>query len=478
MRRHARPIERALERLALPLHVLFLEEMERNARAFLDIAGSVYPNSLVAFAAKSNPCRGALRAARRLGLGADTASEYELRAALEEGIAPSDITCNGNAKSDTYLRDAMAAGVLIAVDNDDELDRLEALAVEQSASPAILIRLRGMPLSGLTSEDQTTASEWTKFGFHVDETPGLFERLRRSPVRFAGISAHIGTQIANPIGYERLLAHFFEVAETARAAKLEVRVLDVGGGFPVRFLTKQAWEDFTTRLLSRLHGEAPAGASVTWGDLPMGYATTAASADPRWIGKSYWTAHPLERMVEYLLDHVFEDGRSTVRHLEDLGSPRLILEPGRALMATAGVTLCEVAGVKEVLGHDVVSLNLGINNHGTNLITPDIFPAAVLPARPDDRPVDAFLAGRLCFSGDMISKAKVPLNRSPARGDRFVLYHTGAYGADHFASQSCGFPRPAKIAIAADGAIEVWRRPDRFEDVFGPSDDALRFDDS
>jgi diaminopimelate decarboxylase len=125
-------------------------------------------------------------------------------------------------------------------------------------------------------------------------------------------------------------------------------------------------------------------------------------------------------------------------------------------------------GTKEVLGHTIVALNMGINNHGTNLISPDIFPAVVVPRRDADQATEAFLAGRLCFSGDMISKAKIELNRHPVRGERLVLFHTGAYGADHFASNSCGFPLPGKVAVRKDGTLEVWRKPQRFEDVFAP----------
>ncbi len=76
----------------------------------------------------------------------------------------------------------------------------------------------------------------------------------------------------------------------------------------------------------------------------------------------------------------------------------------------------------------------------------------------------------------MISKIKISLNRLPERGERFVIYHTGAYGADHFAGHSCGFPRPGKVAIREDGTAEVWRRPDRFEDVFGSAGDRLTLD--
>jgi diaminopimelate decarboxylase len=178
-------------------------------------------------------------------------------------------------------------------------------------------------------------------------------------------------------------------------------------------------------------------------------------------------------MLTHLLNHTFSDGRTCIQRLNALGSPTLIVEPGRALMASTGVTLTQVAGTKTVLDNTVVSLEMGINNHGTNLISPDMFPAAVLPSRENDEPTDAFLAGRLCFSGDMISKTKVTLNRLPQRGERFVLFHTGAYGADHFSSNSCGFLRPGKVAIRPDGNAEIWRKPEEFTEIFGSPSDSL-----
>jgi len=66
----------------------------------------------------------------------------------------------------------------------------------------------------------------------------------------------------------------------------------------------------------------------------------------------------------------------------------------------------------------------------------------------------------------MISKIKLKLNRMPKRGDMMVIYHTGAYCADHFASNSCGYPLPAKVAIGAQGEVEVWRQRQEFSDVF------------
>ncbi len=468
---HRDAVEAAVARYGLPLHVFFLEEMERNAAEFRDVADRLYPGTVVLFAVKSNPCRGAVRAAARLGLGADTASEHELRVALEEGIPPEKIVCNGNAKTSRYIESIAQSGAVCAVDNEDELDELSRTAVKRGTRVPILIRFRGMPLSGFTADDQTTAAEWTKFGFPISQADEVFARVCDSPgVRFEGISAHIGTQVANAVAYERLVAIFVALAKHAADQGLAASRIDFGGGYPVSFVTEVDWSEFRTRLLERVRGSRSHGDAVTWADAPMGYAG-ALDVDeqrPHWVGKAYWSPFPGPRMLEHLLEHCHPDGGTTIEHLAALGSPGLAVEPGRSLVATAGVTLAEVRGVKDVLGNAVVSLDLGITNHGTNVITPDIFRAAVLPRWNDDRPIEAFLAGRLCLTGDMISKVKVRLNRAPRPGERIVLYATGAYSADHFASNSCGFPLPAKVAIDKTGLTSVWRRPEAFEDVFGP----------
>jgi len=472
--RHRDVIERGVEVFGLPLHIIFLDEIARNAEGYGRVLRRFYPNALTLFAVKSNPCRGAVQTAARLGLGADTASEHELRAALEEGIPPQRIVANGNAKTSRYIETIVQSGAFSSVDNADELDELSRTAAKRRVRAPILVRFRGMPLSGFTAADQTTAAEWTKFGFSTEEADEAFDRVARSPgVRFIGVSAHIGTQIADPVAYERLVVHMVALGERARRFGLPLTAIDFGGGYPVSFVPREEWTAFQARLLARLRNPSGPGGSETWMDLPMGYGGADLSVtSPPWTGKAYWSPHSASAMLEHALSFRHPDGRTTADHLADLGSPTLIVEPGRSLMATAGVTLAEVRGTKSVLGNRVVSLDLGVTNHGTNLVTPDIFPVAVLPRRDDDRPVDAFLAGRLCFSGDMLSKVKVRLNRAPAVRDRMAVYFTGAYSADHFASTSCGFPLPAKVAVGGDGRLEVWRRAQQFEDVFGAVGDA------
>lgn len=456
----------------LPLHVVFTTRFADNAAGFRKTADRFYRNTLVCFAVKCNPCRGAVRTASQLELGADTVSEYELQASLEEGIPPQKIVCNGNAKSVRYLEMIVQHDALCAVDNLRELQQLNQVATLHRRKARILLRFAGMPLEGLTAADQSTASRWTKFGFPVDTSDRLFQNLEKNypGLQFEGISAHIGTQICDASGYDRLWEHLFDLAESVGSAGLEVKTIDAGGGYPVAYMPKEAWDDFQRRLRCQLAGAGSTSDWVTWDNLPMGYSYLNGSP-PReadaWRGKAYWTQFPGSKMLERFLTGKTRSGKTVAERLEELGSPRLVIEPGRALIGTAGITIAEVTSVKSVMGNNLVTLDLGIVNHGTNLVTPDIFPVEVYPPRGDDVPIEAFLAGRLCFTGDMISKVKITLNRLPQPGELLILHHTGAYSADHFASNSCGFPRPGKIAIGEKGSVEIWRKPEIFEDVFG-----------
>ncbi len=468
------PVENVLGKWGSPVHVLFTEEVARSAAMYESVLQSEYGHGWVAFAAKSNPCLGAIRTAAALGLGVDAVSEYELRAALDAGVNPTRMICNGNAKSDRYVRTAVENRLLIAIDGSDELDVVEAMAERLGSTARVLLRVSGLPVAGYTAADQTTASVWTKFGLSSQDISPLLDRIRDARrLGFEGFSAHIGTQLGVIDPYELLLRRYRQLIHEAHSKGLETRILDMGGGFPVSFVSQGWWEAFQDRLARQLRsdcGDDP----VTWDHLPMGYADLGPKelrSEPpnarRWTGKRYWSATPGAEMLRSALQRIDPDtGRPWNDVLRTLGEPALVVEPGRSLMGPAGITMGRAMTVKRVAGQLVVSLDMGINNHGTNLITPDIFPVSVWPVSETDRPVEAFLAGRLCFSGDMISKVKVPLNRLPKRGDPVILFLTGAYGADHFASHSCGFPLPAKLAVTHDGSIEVWRRPGAYEDVF------------
>ena len=453
----------------LPLHILFTERAAQNVESFRKTAQRHYPNTLICFAVKSNPCRGAVRFAAGEKLGLDVVSEFEFQVGLEEGIDPGTIVCNGNAKSDRYIEDAVGCNALIAVDSEWELRLIQEIAGIHNLRPRVLIRFAGMPLEGLTAADHSTASAWTKFGFQVDDLKDVLRIFESaSNVDTVGISAHIGTQICDETGYDHLMEHLLHIASELIKRGMKVDFIDTGGGFPVSYLTEQDWTTFKARLFDQFNGKLPKAEWVTWDNIPMGYASgiDSDSDEPTWRGKAYWTKYPGAKMFERMLCGKGKSGKSVAVELRKLGSPTLIIEPGRALLGTAGITVARVAGVKLVQDNHVIALEMGIVNQGHSLISPDILPVEVRPRQNNDQPVEAFLAGRLCFTGDMISKVKVKFNRMPARGDLLIIHHTGAYAADHFASNSCGYPRPAKLALHADGREETWRKGEKFADVF------------
>ena len=93
--------------------------------------------------------------------------------------------------------------------------------------------------------------------------------------------------------------------------------------------------------------------------------------------------------------------------MEKIGNPRLMVEPGRAIVGDAGITLARVVDIYPVAGgHPLVTLDLGIVNHGTGLVEPDLYTWTLANdiERKDRRPFRAFVAGRLCFSGDLLSR--------------------------------------------------------------------------
>ncbi len=454
----------------LPLHIYSKLAVRESADGLRKIIERLYPYTQMCFAAKSNPCRGAIQLVSELGLGVDCVSEHELQTALEEGIPADRIICNGNAKTDHYLSMIAEHSLLTAVDNMTEMEILDELASRRKSTTPILIRLSGMPLEGLTSADQTTAGAWTKFGFHFSELEAVLDSLQSfQHLRFAGYSAHIGTQICSADGYDRLMEYLFKASETATQMGLAVKHLNIGGGFPLNYLSEQDWLELNDRLKKQLRGETPTDQWVTWENIPAGYAHLNGrkpTASDEWRGKAYWTAYPGAKMLERLLTKTHDDGKTTADKLRDMGAPKLIVEPGRALFSSAGITVARVTAVKQVLGNNVIDLDMGIVNHSTNLVSPDMFPVEILPHEPDEQPAEVFLAGRLCFTGDMIAKIKIKVNRLPNRGDLAVIKMTGAYSADHFASNSCGFPRPAKIALDDVDRIEIWRQGEVFDDVF------------
>jgi diaminopimelate decarboxylase len=420
----AAPIDRALIAPALldldleslareygtPLFVYDEDDLRRRCREYADHFGE----DAVAYASKAFLCTAMARLVHEEGLHLDVATGGELHVAVHAGFPAERMILHGNNKSDDELAAAVDAGVgRIVVDSFDELDRLEALARDRGVTPRVLVRVTP-GVEAHTHVFIETGTEESKFGFTVTGGVALAAatRVATSPVlAFAGLHAHIGSQIYVLESYRRAVEIVVALAVEIEAATGHVvEELNLGGGLGVRYLLDDPERDVAE------------------------YAKTLRGA----------------------LDDACAAARVTTK-------PRLMVEPGRSIVAQSALTLFRVGTVKEVPGGPTyVAVDGGMSDNPR----PVLYGAgyeAYLPARIDEpRPLIASIAGKHCEQGDLVvSDAHLPAG--VAVGDLLAVPVTGAYGYS-MASNYNKVPRPA-VLFVREGRERVVVRRETFDDL-------------
>jgi diaminopimelate decarboxylase len=489
---------RVADKFSLPLHLYHSRKITANLKAFQQVFREYEISGEVYYAVKACGFPEILKLTANTGAGADVASEYELETALEAGIPPGKLVIHGNAKSDDYLEHSVTLGALVAANHHTELDRIEAVAKKQKRSVRVLLRLSGFELGPVTATGIFTAGVWCKFGEPLAGVPSVLKALKKWPhIDLIGFHVHIGSQIAEVEPYQEVLGVMAELAFRYReVVGRPVRVIDLGGGFPISYVDRRPWNNLVRSIRLQIEskrvslirsaksqgskispnppllkggiqglplwergneGDLKISRSVTWEGMTGGFKPdpeTGKIDGNRWSGEKFFTPYPKEKMLARLLEGKvpFQGKAERVKKvLGKIGNPMLLVEPGRAIMGDAGITLARVMDVYSVAGgHPLVTLDLGIVNHGTGLVEPDLYTWTLANdiQRKDLRPFRAFVAGRLCFSGDMLSRYLVSFPRKPIRGDIAVIEKTGAYGPAFFASRANGFPLPANVLIS------------------------------
>jgi diaminopimelate decarboxylase len=189
-----------------PAYVVAEDDLRARARAFREAFAAQADDVHLSFATKAFPCAAVLRTLAEEGIGADVASGGELAIALRAGVAPSQITLHGNAKSERELLEAVDAGIgLIVIDNHDELERLERLA-GPGVTQSVMIRV-APDVRGDTHDHISTGQADTKFGFSLAEAPAAMDRIRASErLRLRGVHIHIGSQLLDLDPFVRAIA--------------------------------------------------------------------------------------------------------------------------------------------------------------------------------------------------------------------------------------------------------------------------------
>ena len=381
-----------------PAYLVAEDDLRARARSFVEAARRLHPDMHVVFASKAFPCTAVLELFAREGLWCDAASGGELHLALAAGFAPERIVLHGNAKSEAELRMALRHRVgLIVIDNLDEVERLAGLVADGElgdAQQSVLIRVTP-DVRGETHEKISTGQANSKFGFSMGEAAEAVARIRAVPgLDLQGLHAHVGSQLLELEPFGRACAALAALADGMGGFP----VIDVGGGLGVRYLESQP--------------EPPAAED---------YVATIADA------------------------------------LRDRAG-RVLIEPGRSLTATAGVTLYTVESVKQN-----VSRWVAVDGGMSDNLRPMLYDA-VYEARVVDRfggATECVLAGKHCESGDVIVRRA--LLDDPRPGDVIATPATGAYGFA-MANNYNGVPRAPVIFCSGGVAREVVRR-ESFEDL-------------
>ena len=388
-----------------PLYAVAEEDLRSRARAFMEAMSDAHEDFDVLFGSKAFPCTAVYRVLADEGLACDVASGGELHLAIRGGFDPRRIYLHGNAKSDAEVREALAAGVgHVVVDSFDDLERLERLAaervsgrVEGGRAERQAVLLRITPgVAGDTHHAISTGQEDSKFGFSMAEAP---EAIRRtSEARSLEL---VGLHCH--VGSQLLTVEPFVEAIEALSGLGDFPVYNVGGGLGVAYTSDQP---------------PPPGISD--------YVQAVVEAAHRWLG----------------------------------ADKRLLIEPGRALVANSTVTLYTVETVKRN-----VSTWVAVDGGMSDNLRPMLY-GARYEALVADRPLAPatgryHLAGKHCESGDVIVR-DVPL-ADPRPGDVIAVPVTGAYGYA-LANNYNSVPRPPVI-FCRQGSARVAVRRESYEDL-------------
>lgn len=394
-----------------PLYVLDYETLVGRMSAYREALSHMDPPGHAHYAGKAFLCQAMASLVQQQGLGLDVVSGGELATALKAGVDPAHILFHGNVKSRQEIRMALDHGVgRLVVDSLDELRRINAMAGDRGSKASILLRITP-GIDAHTHDFIRTGHFDSKFGFGLTEglaDQAVDEALASDHLHLEGFHAHIGSQILESAPFIANAEALLTFSRTwYDKCGFWPQVLDLGGGVGVKY------------------GPTDAPPSL----------------------------EPMIRQVDALVRQMTPPGQFR---------PQIILEPGRSIVAEAGLTIYTVEAVKTVAGnHTYVAVDGGMGDN----IRPALYQAvygAELDAKAESEPKRSVtVAGRYCESGDiLIPDAELA---EPMTGDRLVVWGTGAYNYA-MASTYNRVPRPA-VVMVRDGHAAVWVERESYDDV-------------
>lgn len=393
-----------------PLYVMDEKTIREKCREYTVSFRSRYPNVEVVYAAKALCTAAVLKITGSEGLGVDVAGGGELFTALKAGCSPKKIYFHGNNKSKNEIREGLKAGVgRFVVDNLFELKNLDEISGGMGIRADILIRINP-GIEAHTHEFVRTGQVDSKFGIPKDKVLDavmLIDKMKN--VNFSGLHSHIGSQILDVAPFVANLDVLLELSKDIHnKTGIHAEEISIGGGLGI---------DYSGNT------EVP---SIKF------FAETIAS-------------HLKNRCVKL-----------------NIAEPKLILEPGRSIIAASGVTLYSIGVIKDIPGiRKYVVVDGGMADNPRYMLYQSRYDALIANKADKERTCKMTVAGRFCESGDVILK-DIMLQEAEV-GDLLAVLCTGAYNYS-MASNYNRVPRPAMVLVN-DGAATLIIGRESYEDV-------------
>ncbi|MCD6248489.1 MAG: diaminopimelate decarboxylase [Hadesarchaea archaeon] len=393
------------ERFGTPLYVMDEQRVRENYRRFYRAYADRWKKIIVCYAYKANSNLAVCKVLCSEGCGAEVSSECELRTALRAGVPGEHIIFNGNCKSPQELKLAIENNVLINLDSLQEIEVVDEIASKLGRKARVGIRVNP-DVKAPTHPYVATGLRESKFGLDVrsgQALDGYRLAKEKENLEVVAIHSHIGSQILDPRPFEEQIRKVLEVVAKIRdELDMEIELVDLGGGIGIPYKPDEK-------------------------ELPPEEVASKVTAAAREAVESY-----------------------------GIQEPTLVFEPGRYIVADAGVLLARVRYTKERPGiPDWVAIDAGMNA----LIRPALYDAyhhIEVANKMLDKPTKLFnIAGPLCESGDFLGKNRKLPEVQP--GDLLVIYDVGAYGLS-LSSQHTAKPRPAMVLVNSGRAAIVRER--------------------